>query len=108
VPALRDVVFTPAELCLVFDHGGAPILNCLDYRSNCSPAGLAWNRALGRAAVKTLVEVLSRLHAGGFSYNDLKPQQLLAVGNRAVGEVHSVALVDFGAGEVLSEEWPAL
>jgi hypothetical protein len=61
----------------------------------------AWNRRLARAAIKTMLEVLALIHARGYSYNDLKPCQLLARCDRAAGTVEGVWMVDMGARELV-------
>lgn len=62
-----------------------------------SPEAASFNAALALEATCTMLEVLTQLHAAGYSYNDLKPEQLLVSATSAAAGGPAVMMVDFGA-----------
>jgi serine/threonine protein kinase len=97
VPALRDVVHDDetGQVHLVFDYGGAPIFDVID--RSCTQEGAAHNTAVAAHATATLLLALHHLHEAGYSYNDMKPQQLLWAASLKARDF-PVKLTDFGAG----------
>ncbi|GBF93056.1 hypothetical protein Rsub_05667 [Raphidocelis subcapitata] len=105
VPKLVDVVENEqGDAGLVFPFAGVPVTKAI-HRTRMGAtaaqraAAAAHNCRLARAAAKTMVSVLRRLHALGWSYNDLKIEQLV-VKYDANAEPF-VSLVDFAGATPL-------
>ncbi|KIY98983.1 hypothetical protein MNEG_8978 [Monoraphidium neglectum] len=88
VPALLAVHEDETHVHLVFEYGGEALMPMI--------GGLTWQErdALTDEIARTLLPLLAGLHAKGFSYNDLKPEQLLI--NRCLDGTLAPRLCDFG------------
>ncbi|GBF96091.1 hypothetical protein Rsub_08967 [Raphidocelis subcapitata] len=101
VPPLLDVVASArGDVGLVFPHAGAPLLGAVKAYDDDAPddeyeAAVDFNDALARAAAETMVRVLSKLHKMGWSYCDLKIEQLVVDFDQDDQPI--VSLVDFAA-----------